>query len=1030
MADHIGQQFGHYHLLRHIGEGSFADVYLGEHEYLEILAAIKVLRMDMRLNTQDDFRREARIIAHLQHPHIVRVFDFGFHNQTPYLVMEYTPKGNFRKLHPKGTRLPPEQVIDYVKQVASALDFAHGEGVIHRDVKPENLLLNGKGEVILSDFGIAVVQHSLASLSEQEFAGTPIYTAPEQIQHRPCPASDQYAVAVMVYEWLCGEPPFHGPLYEILNKHLSEAPPSLCARVPQLPPAVEDAVFGALAKEPAQRFPSIQEFAAVLEEACLSTQTLSVTLPSIKIPLVHQVPPPPIKMTSAPHTTPPPIKISSGQNASQPQQPAWSTPPPATTQSQIAAKQPRPIPVMCICAPSDQSYLKQWEAQLRPLEQAGYITVWSDHQVLAGSPRQQQIDEHLNHAQLIILLLSADFFSSNDCITLMEHALHCQRKGGVYIVPLLLRPVEWQASQLASFAYLPSNGVPITAWPNRDAAFDACARDICALLDRPMPARPQPQPTPLPSSIATRNRKILLRRVRSFWIDGMLKHSLHGAALLALDLTIQSADEINQWAIALQHPDTTPQTLPAGTRILQVYNDADGDLLILGAPGSGKTTLLLELAHDLLSRAEKDEKHPIPVVFNLSSWAVKQQPLMKWFVDELVSTYRMPRKFGQALVGADQILPLLDGLDEVAAKERNVCIEAINTYHWQHSVPIVVSSRSADYQAQTARLQLDSALVVQPLTPPQVMSYLSSAGPQLAALRTALRLDPDLQMLATTPLMLNILILAYQGIPLNQIAPLGSLPAKQQQIFTTYVQRMLQHSDSHGRHYSPQQTVQRLSWLARQLKKRNQTVFYIEHLQPDWLPGRFLRWLYTALAVRSVDAFIGLLVGILGAFLVTGFVSGVGIDIYGPIGLIIGLFTPRGFPQRTLNKPLTRRWLNYINIGPLLASLIITPLAVFLRDVSFSHSTSPGDIEKSACLGALIGLVIGILMRLRSTSIQPVEIVAWSWRKFTQLKHLYHWLTCWSRYSTGGSLFFFSKLCLDLCSLLCGWRLACQRIFE
>ena len=251
MVDHIGQQFGHYRLLRHIGEGSFADVYLGEHKYLEVPAAIKVLRMDMRLNAQNAFLREARIIAHLLHPHIVRVLDFGFHKQTPYLAMEYTSKGTLRVLCPGGTRLPPEQVIDYVKQIASALDFAHGEGVVHRDVKPENLLLNSKGEVILSDFGIAVVQHSLASLSEQKFAGTPLYTAPEQIQNRPCPASDQYAVAIMVYEWLCGKPPFHGALYEILNQHLNEDPPSLCARVPQLPLAVEDAVFGALAKDPA-----------------------------------------------------------------------------------------------------------------------------------------------------------------------------------------------------------------------------------------------------------------------------------------------------------------------------------------------------------------------------------------------------------------------------------------------------------------------------------------------------------------------------------------------------------------------------------------------------------------------------------------------------------------------------------------------------------------------------------------------------------------------------------------------------------
>ena len=323
-----------------------------------------------------------------------------------------------------------------------------------------------------------------------------------------------------------------------------------------------------------------------------------------------------------------------------------------------------------------------------------------------------------------MLLLSADFFSSNDCIALMERALHRQQKDRVHLVLLLLRPVEWQASPLALFSCLPSNGMAVTAWPNRDAAFDTCARDVCDLLGHSMPTRPLSQQPSLPSSIVTRNRKALLRRVHSSWINGVLNRSLHGAALLALGLAIQPTVLTDQWALALQHPDTTPQALPAGTHILQVYNDADGELLILGAPGSGKTTLLLELARDLISRAEQNEKYPIPVVFNLSSWSIKQRPLAEWLVEELVNVYRMPRKFVQDLVETDRILPLLDGLDEVAAKERTKCIEYINIYRWEHNAPLVVSSRSVDYLEQRARVQLDTALVVQPLTPQQVMSYL------------------------------------------------------------------------------------------------------------------------------------------------------------------------------------------------------------------------------------------------------------------------------------------------------------------
>src|SRR6266567_3347087 len=141
---------------------------------------------------------------------------------------------------------------------------------------------------------------------------------------------------------------------------------------------------------------------------------------------------------------------------------------------------------------------------------------------------------------------------------------------------------------------------------------------------------------------------------------------------------------------------------PQGLVFTQVYDDAEGELLILGAPGSGKTTLLLELARDLLARAQANEQYPMPVVFNLSSWAMKQQPLVDWLVEELNTKYQVPRKLAQALLPADQILPLLDGLDEVAPTARTACIEAINTYRQEHALfPLVVCSRQADYLAQS-----------------------------------------------------------------------------------------------------------------------------------------------------------------------------------------------------------------------------------------------------------------------------------------------------------------------------------------
>jgi serine/threonine protein kinase len=274
MADRVGEQLGNYQVLRLLGSGAFAEVYLAEHRYLEVLAAIKVLHVRMEPNTHEQFRREARTIAHLQHPHIIRVHDFGLQDQMPFLAMEYMPNGMLRTRHPKGTRLPLEQIVQYVKQIASALDYAHQRRVIHRDVKPENMLLSANDEVVLSDFGIAMVQHSLDSLSTQSQAGTPIYMAPEQIQRKPCAASDQYAVGVLIYEWLCGEPPFVGSLFEVLSQHLHELPPSLCTRVPSLPQAVEDAVFCALAKEPSQRFATLEAFVNALQQAALEEASI------------------------------------------------------------------------------------------------------------------------------------------------------------------------------------------------------------------------------------------------------------------------------------------------------------------------------------------------------------------------------------------------------------------------------------------------------------------------------------------------------------------------------------------------------------------------------------------------------------------------------------------------------------------------------------------------------------------------------------------------------------------------------------
>src|SRR5207245_122161 len=161
MEDRVGQQLGNYRLIRQIGKGGFAEVYLGEHIYLGTQAAIKVLlRAQLADLEEQKFREEARTIARLVHPHIVRVLEFGLDNNVPFLVMDYAPNGNLRTRHSKGQPLPLDMVVSYTQQMADALQYAHDAKLIHRDIKPENMLVGYRNEILLSDFGIAVVAHS------------------------------------------------------------------------------------------------------------------------------------------------------------------------------------------------------------------------------------------------------------------------------------------------------------------------------------------------------------------------------------------------------------------------------------------------------------------------------------------------------------------------------------------------------------------------------------------------------------------------------------------------------------------------------------------------------------------------------------------------------------------------------------------------------------------------------------------------------------------------------------------------------
>lgn len=272
MTDRIGQQLGNYRLTGFLGEGGFAAVYLGEHIHLHTRAAIKILTTKLMNPEVEQFRHEAYLLAHLSHPNVVRVFDFGIEERErlPFLVMQYASHGTLRQQHARGTCVPLATVLSYIKPAASALQYAHSNRIVHRDVKPENMLIGDQNEVLLSDFGIALLAQTSHMQKTQEFIGTALYMSPEQIQGKPQSASDQYSLGVVVYEWLSGTLPFTGSFLEICSQHVLAPPLPLRQRIPTISQEIEQVMTKVLAKDPKERFPSIQAFAHAFAEAAES----------------------------------------------------------------------------------------------------------------------------------------------------------------------------------------------------------------------------------------------------------------------------------------------------------------------------------------------------------------------------------------------------------------------------------------------------------------------------------------------------------------------------------------------------------------------------------------------------------------------------------------------------------------------------------------------------------------------------------------------------------------------------------------
>jgi serine/threonine protein kinase len=272
-----------YRLTRHLGGGGFAQVYQAEHIQLnQRFVAVKTLTPGFANEDIRQFHREAQVLALLNHPGIVRLLDYDIEGHSPFIVMEYAPNGSLRQQVAPGQRISLPTVVSYVKQIAAAMQFAHDHHLLHRDVKPGNILLGKQNELLLSDFGIAQLTRSMRTQSVLDVIGTVTYMAPEQLQGKPTRASDQYALGIMVYEWLTGRPPFLGKTtIQLSLQHIQSAVPPLRQLSFMIPQLVEKVVLQTLAKNPEDRFACVSAFADALEGA-VEQSVRNATYPTIR----------------------------------------------------------------------------------------------------------------------------------------------------------------------------------------------------------------------------------------------------------------------------------------------------------------------------------------------------------------------------------------------------------------------------------------------------------------------------------------------------------------------------------------------------------------------------------------------------------------------------------------------------------------------------------------------------------------------------------------------------------------------------
>ncbi len=282
-GDMVGRVIkGRYKLIDELARGSFATVYIARDIKSNRIYAVKV----MHLEFSDDgellarFQREAHILLHLSDPHIVQIFDYGDENDMHYIVMDYIDGQNLKYQTLTSGPMDPLRALNYARQIAEGLDTAYKHGVVHRDIKPQNIVINSKDVVKITDFGLSRSRETVTLTQSNVFMGTAYYIPPEQAEsgRSADTRSVLYSVAAVLFEMLTGRPPFEGETaVDIVVKHMNEKVPSICRLRPDLPVEMDQFMQKAMAKSPTDRYSTPREFIAALEQLQQQIQAMQPT---------------------------------------------------------------------------------------------------------------------------------------------------------------------------------------------------------------------------------------------------------------------------------------------------------------------------------------------------------------------------------------------------------------------------------------------------------------------------------------------------------------------------------------------------------------------------------------------------------------------------------------------------------------------------------------------------------------------------------------------------------------------------------